>query len=95
MTARALPAARLPARAMLPLGRAADVVQRAWPWHIPAEYGAIYTCACATRVRDSAATNGLRPRPVAETFTDTIRWLHEHGQLSDRAAGCVAALDHV
>ncbi|OLF12979.1 NAD-dependent epimerase [Actinophytocola xinjiangensis] len=87
VTGRALPTAYLPARAMLPLGLLTDLVQRVWPWHIPAEYGAVYTCACATRVADSAGTNGIAARPVARTFADTVRWLHRDGLLSARAAG--------
>jgi dihydroflavonol-4-reductase len=58
-----------------------------WPWHIPAEYGAIYTCACATRVGEHAGTNGLAARPITETFADAVRWLHEAGHVSARAAG--------
>jgi nucleoside-diphosphate-sugar epimerase len=87
VTGRALPAVRLPAAAMLPAGALTALLQRVWPWHIPAEYGAIYTCACATRVADSASTNGIEPRPVAETFADTVRWLHGQGLLTDRSAG--------
>lgn len=90
VTGRALPAVHLPARAMLPVGALAGLLQRVWPWHVPAEYGAIYTCACATRVRDTAPTGGLAARPVAETVADTVRWLHHTGQLSDRAAGRLA-----
>ncbi|GGK90795.1 NAD-dependent epimerase [Sphaerisporangium melleum] len=86
-TGRALPAAFLPARAMLPVGVLAGLAQRAWPWHIPAEFGAIYTCACATRVAGHASTFGIAPRPVAETFADTVRWLQENGHLSARQAG--------
>ena len=69
---------------MLPLGVLAGLVQRVWPWHIPAEYGAIYTCACAARIDDAAAAAA---RPVAETFADTVRWLHGRGLLTARAAG--------
>jgi nucleoside-diphosphate-sugar epimerase len=87
VTGRALPAVFLPARAMLPVGRLAGAVQRVWPWHIPAEYGAIYTCACASRVVDHDSTLGIPPRPLADTMTDTIRWLHETELLTDRQAG--------
>lgn len=91
VTGRSLPAVRLPARAMLPLGAVVGVVQRVWPWHIPAEYGAIYTCAHATWVGEGAP--GARVgRPVGETFADTVRWLHREGLLSDRAAGIAAGL---
>jgi hypothetical protein len=72
---------------MIPVGLLADLVQRVWPWHIPAEYGAIYTCACATRVADHAAPRGLTSRPIIETVGDTVRWLYESGHLSARQAG--------
>jgi nucleoside-diphosphate-sugar epimerase len=91
VTGRALPAARLPARGMLPLGKLVDALQLAWPWHLPAEYGAIYTCACDAHVL--APTEPARP--VTETFADTVSWLYEHGHLSARMAGRVAARAHV
>ncbi len=90
VTGRALPAVHLPARAMLPVGALAGLVQRVWPWHVPAEYGAIYTCACAARVSDSAPTAGLSPRPLTETFADTVAWLYRAGHISERAAGAAA-----
>jgi dihydroflavonol-4-reductase len=82
VTGRSLPAVHLPATAMLPVGRLADAMQRVWPWHIPAEYGAIYTCACATRVADPGAA-----RPTEETMRDTVAWLLREGHLSIRQAG--------
>ena len=86
VTGRALPTVFLPARAMLPAGVLAGAVQRVWPWHIPAEYGAIYTCACAARV------DGPAGRPLAATFADAVDWLWRAGYLSPRAVGDVAAL---
>jgi hypothetical protein len=91
VTGRRLPALRLPAVSLLPVGVLAGLLQRVWPWHVPAEYGAIYTCACATPVRETAPTGGIAPRPAADTVADTVRWLHRTGLLSDRAAGRVAA----
>jgi dihydroflavonol-4-reductase len=90
VTGRALPAVHLPARAMLPVGMLAGAAQRVWPWHIPAEYGAIYTCACATRVSESAGTGGVAARPVAETFADTVEWLYRAGHLPDRGRQGIA-----
>ncbi|MEZ0075118.1 NAD-dependent epimerase/dehydratase family protein [Planotetraspora sp. GP83] len=87
VTGRALPTLFLPARAMIPVGWLADLVQRIWPWHIPAEHGAIYTCACAVRVAESVDTHGIDPRPLAATVRDTVRWLYESGRLSERQAG--------
>jgi dihydroflavonol-4-reductase len=85
VTGRALPAWFLPPRAMVPVGRLADLVQRCWPWHIPAEYGAIYVCAVAAPV--AAGVSPPPARPLRETITDTVRWLHEAGQLTERQAG--------
>ena len=90
VTGRMLPTAFLPAAAMLPVGLLADRIQRFVPWHLVVEHGAIYTCACATRVDEEAgAAHGIRPRPLSETFADTIGWLHRYGQLSARQAGVV------
>jgi nucleoside-diphosphate-sugar epimerase len=89
VTRRALPTVYLPARALLPAGLLAGAVQRVWPWHIPVEYGAIYTCACAARV--AAGAEVVAARPVAETVADTVHWLHHSGQLPARAAGAAVA----
>jgi nucleoside-diphosphate-sugar epimerase len=91
VTGRALPTVYLPARAMLPLGLLTGLLQRVWPWHIPAEYGALYTCACAARVAEGA--DGGVARPVEETFADTVRWLHGEGLVSARAAGTATAAE--
>ncbi|HEX5403282.1 MAG TPA: NAD-dependent epimerase/dehydratase family protein [Pseudonocardiaceae bacterium] len=90
-TGRALPAVFLPAGAMTPVGRFADLAQRVWPWHIPAEYGAIYTCACATRVDDAADSRGVSARPVVATVRDAVAWLRAAGHVSARQAGRAAA----
>jgi dihydroflavonol-4-reductase len=91
VTGRRLPTVFLPATAMLPAGLLTSLVQRVWPYHIPAEYGGLYTCLCATRVEESAsAPLGIGARPIAETMSDTVRWLHRNGLLSDRQAGSLA-----
>ncbi|MEY9211864.1 NAD-dependent epimerase/dehydratase family protein [Thermobifida halotolerans] len=87
VTGRALPALFLPARLMLPVGRCADLLQRVWPWHIPAEYGAVYTCARAAWPEGAVGTHGIGARPVAETLADTVRWLYDEGHLTARQAG--------
>ncbi|QIS19612.1 SDR family NAD(P)-dependent oxidoreductase [Nocardia terpenica] len=86
-TGRGLPAMFLPARPMLPFGRCVDLAQRIWPWHIPAEYGAIYTCATAKPIGDPVDAHGISARPLAETVADSVRWLYDIGALSARAAG--------
>ncbi|MDL4777360.1 NAD-dependent epimerase/dehydratase family protein [Actinomadura xylanilytica] len=89
-TGRALPALFLPARAMLPAARLTDQVQRVWPWHIPAEYGAAYACAVSAPVDEGADRLGIDGRPLAETVRDAVRWLHRQGHLSGRQAGRAA-----
>ncbi|MFE9370412.1 NAD-dependent epimerase/dehydratase family protein [Streptomyces sp. NPDC006711] len=86
-TGRALPTMFLPARPMLPLTMFADLAQRVWPWSIPAEYGALYTCLHAAPVDADASTYGLLPRPLGETLADSVRWLYEAGHVSARQAG--------
>ncbi|CRK57495.1 Dihydroflavonol-4-reductase [Alloactinosynnema sp. L-07] len=88
VTGRSLPAVRLPARALGPVGRMCDLLQRIWPWHLPVQYGAIHTCACATRVDDEVSTRVARP--LADSVADTISWLHAAGHLTDRQAGRLA-----
>lgn len=90
VTGRRLPAVFLPARAMLPAGLLASALQRVWPWHIPAEYGAVYVCVKDLRVGMGPGL-GIEPRPVRETLGDSVRWLHEQGHLSARQAGGAAA----
>ncbi|MFJ9521737.1 NAD-dependent epimerase/dehydratase family protein [Kitasatospora sp. NPDC101801] len=89
VTGRQLPAMYLPARAMLPFGLLTGVVQRVWPWHIPAEYGAVYTCAVAAPA-EGGTEHGIAARPLAETMADTIAWLHARGRLSRAQAGRAA-----
>jgi nucleoside-diphosphate-sugar epimerase len=92
VTDRALPTVFLPARSMFPIGMLTMLLQRVVPFHIPAEYGAIYTCATAARLDDSTAgALGIQPRPLAETMADAVRWLHEHGEVSDRQAGAAVS----
>ncbi|MFG2049438.1 NAD-dependent epimerase/dehydratase family protein [Micromonospora sp. NPDC048935] len=91
VTGRSLPTLFLPARAMLPAAAMTDVLQRVWPWHIPAEYGACYVCACDSRVDPLPAALGIEPRPFADTLADTVRWLHRAGLVSSRQVGTLAA----
>jgi nucleoside-diphosphate-sugar epimerase len=92
VTGRRLPAIHLPAASMLPVGRLTGLLQRAVPVHIPAEYGAIYTCAVGRPI-DCTATDELlgdTGRSAAETMTDTVRWLYQAGHLGRRLAGRAA-----
>ncbi|MER5353133.1 SDR family NAD(P)-dependent oxidoreductase [Kitasatospora sp. NPDC002551] len=89
-TGRALPAARLPGRAMLPAARLADALQRVWPWHIPAEYGAAYTCVHAVPVAADATVGAPASRPVEETMADAVHWMYRTGLLTKRQAGAAS-----
>jgi nucleoside-diphosphate-sugar epimerase len=92
VTGRALPTIYLPALSMLPVGAMAGFAQRFLPFQLPAEYGGIYICRCATRVDEGVNTPlGIRPRPTTETLADTVRWLYGQGLLSDRQAGSAAS----
>ncbi|WP_447007455.1 SDR family NAD(P)-dependent oxidoreductase [Saccharothrix isguenensis] len=86
-TGRSLPAVFLPPAMMTPVGRLVDLVQPAWPWHIPAEHGAIATVGAAVRVDPAASTLDLKPRPFTDTVAETARWLADTGALSSRQAG--------
>ncbi|MEU4448029.1 SDR family NAD(P)-dependent oxidoreductase [Actinosynnema sp. NPDC050801] len=86
-TGRTLPAVFLPPAMMTPVGRFVDLVQPVWPWHIPAEYGAIATVGAAVRVDPAASTLDLKPRPFTDTVADTVRWLADTGALTERQAG--------
>jgi len=93
ITGRRLPTVFLPARAMLPFAYATDLIQRVWPWHIPAEYGACYVCACDARPEAGAPSAGLAARPFTRTLTDTVRWLHRTGRLTAAQAGRAGSAD--
>jgi dihydroflavonol-4-reductase len=91
-TGRRLPTMFLPAALMNPVGRAADVAQRIWPWHIPAEYGAIYACAEARPLDYGSTGSRVEPRPIHETITDTVTWLITNGHVTSRQAGSLPGM---
>lgn len=90
VTGRRLPAVFLPARALTGVGRAADLLQRWWPAHLPVQYGAIHVCAVAVPVEPGAPAAGVPARPLAETVADTVAWLAATGRLTARRAGRAA-----
>jgi hypothetical protein len=92
ITGRRLPVVYGPNAALLPLGRLVSAVQRWVPWHIPAEYGAIYACHCQPRFLPEVLTRLPGARTFEETMTDSVRWLHAQGQLSARQAGAAVAV---
>jgi dihydroflavonol-4-reductase len=73
-------------------GRAADVAQRRLQTRLPWQGEGIWVMNCAARCDDSKTRNefGLEPRPLRETFADTIRWLVDVGYLTPGEAGRLA-----
>jgi dihydroflavonol-4-reductase len=86
ITGRRLPAVHLPAAALEPVGRLADVAQRVLPVRLPVQYGAIHTCRVARPIAAGDAL-GIPARPLRTTLTDTVRWLHRTGLVTTRQAG--------
>jgi nucleoside-diphosphate-sugar epimerase len=88
VTGRRLPVVFLPAAAVLPVGMMTLGLQRVIPWHIPAEYGAVYTAWSDPRLDPAACDQPSRP--LVATFTDAVRWLYDTGSIGRRAAGSAA-----
>lgn len=92
VTGRRLRHVIAPSRGALPATWVATQVQRITPFHIPLEYEGALILSYATRCDDSRTREqlGIQPRPVEETYTDAIRWLHQSGRISARQAGHAA-----
>jgi nucleoside-diphosphate-sugar epimerase len=93
VTGRRLPCLFLPAGMMLPVAWVASGAQRVIPFHLPIEYEGALIYRYDTRYDDSRARQelGVRSRPLAETYADTVRWLHGTGQVTDRQAGAAVS----
>lgn len=89
--ARPFPTLFLPAAALLPMAAVADVLQRVWPWQIPAQYGACYVCVCDSRVESAPPVGRIVARPLTETLAGTVRWMHAAGHISAAQAGLAVA----
>lgn len=89
LTGRRLPLLIVPSAIMLPLSWTTSAVQRATPFHLPADHEGVLIARSDTRCDDSRARDefGIQPHPLTETYRDTIRWLHQTGQLTTRQAG--------
>jgi nucleoside-diphosphate-sugar epimerase len=83
----------LPAWSLAAFGRVADLVQRRLRTRLPWSAENIWITNCDVRCDDSKTRDELQiePRPLRETFVDTVRWLVEVGQLTRREAGRLAA----
>jgi nucleoside-diphosphate-sugar epimerase len=73
-------------------GQTADFFQRRLKTRLPWSSEAIWIMNCQAHCDDSKTRNelGLEPRPLQDTFADTVHWLIEVGKLSQRQAGRLA-----
>jgi nucleoside-diphosphate-sugar epimerase len=86
LAGRRLPFVTLPPWFLAAFGQAADIAQRRLRTRLPWTGEGIWVLNCAARCDDSKARTELavEPRPLRETFADTIRWLVDVGHLSPR-----------
>ena len=91
LAGRRIPFATLPAWFLAAFGRAADVVQRRVAPRLPWNAEGIWVMNCAAGCDDSKTRSelSLEPRPLEQTFADTIRWLVQVGHLTPAEAGRV------
>ncbi len=89
LTGRRFPAMPLPKRLMLGVGRAAAAVQRHTEARMPWSRESVWIVNCGARCDDARARAelGFEPRPIEETFADTVRWLVAAGHVTARQAG--------
>ena len=92
LTGRHLGSLTLPRRFLAGFGRAADWLQRRVKTRLPWTYEGIWVLNTAAHCDDSATRTelGIQPRPLAETFADTVRWLVSVGELTPKQAGKLA-----
>ncbi len=81
-----------PAPALRAIGRAVDWVEQRTGFRAGPSHEAMVTLTCGVPSDNSRLERelGLTLRPAAETFADTLAWLHESGQLSARTVGRLA-----
>ena len=92
LSGRRIPFVTLPAGFLAAFGRTADLVQRRLQTRLPWSAESIWIVNCNARCDDSKTRDELQlePRPLRETFVDTVRWLVEAGRLTPRQAGRLA-----
>jgi len=92
LSGRRLRFVTLPAWFLAAFGRAADLAQRRLRARLPWSAESIWVVNCDARCDDSRTREELRlaPRPLRETFADTVQWLVQVGQLTPRQAGRLA-----
>lgn len=93
ITGRPLSTRLAPALVVRTIGRVADTVARIVPVRPPMSDAMLWVASQKAHADYSRAREsfGLTPRPFVETLTDTVRWLHETGHISDQEAGKLVA----
>ncbi|GAA4244460.1 NAD-dependent epimerase/dehydratase family protein [Dactylosporangium darangshiense] len=96
LTGRRLPSLIVSSAAMLPLSWTMSTLQRVTPFHLPVDHEGVVFVHSDTRCDDSRARGelGIQPRPLSDTYRDTIRWLHRTGRLTARQAGHATGVEH-
>ena len=95
LTRRGLPALSVPTWTLLKPTQALDWFQRVAPFRFPINYQAVY-CAGLCHILDDSLTRNefhILPTPIINTFTDTIRWMYQHGYISPNLAGALAKIN--
>jgi len=92
LTGRRIRFLTFPAWFLAAFGRTADLVQRRLRTQLPWSGESIWIVNCDARCDDSKTRQELQlePRPLRETFADTVHWLAQAGQLTPRQAGHLA-----
>ncbi|MDP9231886.1 MAG: NAD-dependent epimerase, partial [Actinomycetota bacterium] len=93
LSGRRLPGLPLPETLILPVARAADLVQSLLPFRIPVPTGGIWLTKQRARCDDSRAEAelGFAPRDLRETLADTVSSLLETGRLTPKQVGELAS----
>jgi nucleoside-diphosphate-sugar epimerase len=92
LAGRRIRSVTLPRGFLAGFGRVADRVQRRVRTRLPWTYEGIWVLNTAAHCDDSATRTelGVEPRPLAETFADTVQWLVSVGELTRKQAGRLA-----
>jgi dihydroflavonol-4-reductase len=89
LTGRRLPIVLIPDGFALVGARLADLVQRVVPFDLPLHAATLREVLAFAPVDDSDTWSelGIVPRPLEETFADTVRWAARAGHLAPRHLG--------
>ena len=92
VTARRMLRVPLPGPVLRGTGKAGDWLKKRVSFDFPWTYEAMETATRAPQFDSSPAVRdlGIRFRPAEETFADSIRWMAQRGELTEKQAGQLA-----